>query len=127
MVWQRFERIITMEKSIYVFRTLPASRKEMLESSQLSMIKTGRVTQVTPEEMKLVSVEGELYYLIQGYDVIGMAFDYNTACKGFRIMSHQQYIDNYYSRYPIEIVTWNDVSLDLPDDSIYLLRYVEMY
>ena len=116
-----------MKKIIYVFKKGNISRKEKLESGLLSMIKTGRITQVTSEEMQMVSVEGKICFLVQGDDIIGIAFDYNDACRGFRIMAHQQYADGVNNKYPIEVVSCNDVLLGLPDGWVYSLRYIDMY
>ena len=76
------------------------------------------------DELETIESQGELYYLVQGNEVKGIAFNYNDAHKGFRILAHQQFLDGDYNPYPIEIISKGDMEFEADVGLPLTLKYV---
>ncbi len=89
-----------------------------------SRLRSCRISVIDSNEIEIASSEGELYFLVQGQEVIGMALDYDDANKGFRIMAHQQYLDGDSNQYPIEIFNKKEIIFEPGGNVKMSLDYV---
>lgn len=112
--------------TVKVFRSREAvkSKNSTKDVGITAMVKYGRLACLEQNEMDVLISENDIYFLVQGNYIIGMAFDSDDANKGFRIMAHEQYRSGYFSEYPIEVIHKNDLEFEYWGYDRYSLIYV---
>lgn len=114
-------------KKIYVFRNRKKDVREPGFKGLYASIKYGETADLSVDDIITLSIGNKFFYLVQGYDIVGIAFDSETANRGLRILAHQQYLGGNNTPYSIEVYKNSDLKINTHCSENFKLSYVNMY